>query len=248
MFLCPNYICYCPLNFYNIYKKTLEKLKTGKPVLFTGSPCKIAGLKNFLGKEYDNLYLAEIICACSSSPRVYMNYVNQKGEVAQSPVTSIAFRDKSKGWSKVSTTLTFENGKSESLSRRWNIFYHCFVSAHLAKRSCFRCEFAGDNKIADITMGDFWGYDKINKKLKADKNGVSALKIGTQKGMDLLNEVKNNLCLIDVDVKDIYDNNHSWPIKYTAEREEIFKDLQSGELDTISVLKKYNSRYNKSKK
>ncbi len=229
----------------NIYKKTKKALETGKPVLFTGTPCKIAGLKNFLGREYENLFLAEIICACSSSPRILKRYLNGKTAEKKSSVTSISFRDKSKGWNKVSTTLTFENGKSESTSRRWNIFYHCFVSAYLAKRSCFRCEFAGDNKIADITMGDFWGYDKINKKLKADKNGVSALKIATQKGMDLLGEVKDSLCLIPVSVDDIYNNNHSWHIKYTPEREEIFKDFNASKVGTLNILKKYNSRYNK---
>lgn len=232
----------------NIYKRTEKVLKSGKPVLFTGAPCKIAGLKNYLGRDYDNLITAEIICACSSSARIFKRYLNGKEAEKNSPVTSIAFRDKSKGWHKVATTLKFENGKVESTSRRWNIFYHCFVSAYLAKRSCFRCEFAGDNKIADITMGDFWGYDKVNKKLKADKIGVSALKIATQKGMDYLDEVKENLCMYNVSVDDIYSNNHSWPIKYTPEREEIFKDFAEHKGDTLDILKKYNSRYSKNKK
>lgn len=232
----------------NIYKKTKNALETGKPVLFTGSPCKIAGLKNYLGKDYDNLILVEIICACSSSPRILKRYLNGKEAQKKSPVTSIAFRDKSKGWNKVATTLKFENGTEESTSRRWNIFYHCFVSAYLAKRSCFRCEFAGDNKIADITMGDFWGYNKINKKLKADKTGVSALKVATKRGMEFLDEVKANLCLINVSMNDIYSNNHCWHIKYTPEREEIFKDFSENKGGTLKILKKYNTRYNKTKK
>lgn len=229
----------------NIYKKTKKALDTGKPVLFTGSPCKVAGLKNFLGKEYDNLIIAEIICACSSSPRILKRYLNGKEAQKKSPVTSIAFRDKSKGWDKVATTLKFENGTEESTSRRWNIFYHCFVSAYLAKRSCFRCEFVGDNKIADITMGDFWGYDKVCRNLKADKIGVSALKVATKKGKDFLDSVKESICLIEVPLSDIYNNNHSWPIKYTPEREEIFQDFNSNIKGTLNILKKYNSRYKK---
>jgi coenzyme F420-reducing hydrogenase beta subunit len=231
----------------NIYKKTKKALDTGKPVLFTGAPCKIAGLKNYLGREYENLITAEIICACSSSSRIFKRYLNAKTAEKDSPVTKIAFRDKSKGWNNVATTLNFENGKEESTKRRWNIYYHCFVSAYLAKRSCFRCEFAGDNKIADITMGDFWGYDKINKKLKLDKTGVSVLKIATKKGMDLVNEVKDGLCLYKVSLDDIYNNNHSWPIKYTPEREEIFADFAASKGNTLKILKKYNSRYNKKK-
>lgn len=239
---------YVEARHHNIYKKTKKALKTGKPVLFTGTPCKIAGLKNYLGKDYDNLILAEIICACSSSDKILRSYLEAKGEKKNSPVSSITFRDKSKGWSKVATTLKFENGKSVSKSRREDLYYHCFVSAYLAKRSCFRCEFAGDNKIADITMGDFWGYNKVNKRLKADKNGVSALKISTEKGMNFLEEVKDNLCLINVSVKDIYNNNHCWHIKYTPEREEIFKDFAENKDDILKIFKKYNPRHKKTKK
>ncbi len=231
----------------NIYKKTKKALETGKPVLFTGAPCKIAGLKNYLGREYENLITAEIICACSSSSLIFKRYLKAKTDEKKSNVTKIAFRDKSKGWSNVATTLNFENGKEESTKRRWNIYYHCFVSAYLAKRSCFRCEFVGNNKIADITMGDFWGYDKINKNLKVSKTGVSALKIATKKGMDFLNEIKGGLCLYKVTLDDIYQNNHSWHIKYTPEREEIFNDFAKNKDDTIKILKKYNSRYSKKK-
>ena len=231
----------------NIFKKTKAALESGKPVLFTGAPCKIAGLKNYLGREYENLITAEIICACSSSSLIFKRYLNAKTDEKKSDVTKIAFRDKSKGWNNVATTLHFKNGIEESTKRRWNIYYHCFVSGFLAKRSCFRCEFAGDNKIADITMGDFWGYEKINKKLNADKSGVSALKIATKKGMNLINEVKDNLCLYSVTLDDIYNNNHSWRIKYTPEREEIFKDFLENEDDTIKIFKKYNSRYSKKK-
>lgn len=232
----------------NIYKKTKAALDSGKPVLFTGSPCKIAGLKNYLGREYENLYTAEIICACSSSPLIFRRYLNAKADEKKSPVTRIIFRDKSKGWKNVATTLNFKNGAEESTKRRWNIYYHCFVSAFLAKRSCFRCKFAGDNKIADITMGDFWGYNNINKKLNADKSGVSALKVATKKGMGLINEVKDNLCLYKVAVEDIYNNNHAWHIKYPPEREEIFKDFLENSDNTIKILKKYNPRYNNKKR
>jgi hypothetical protein len=80
-----------------------------------------------------------------------------------------------------------------------------------------------------------------------DKTGVSVLKIATKKGMDLVNEVKDGLCLYKVSLDDIYNNNHSWPIKYTPEREEIFADFAASKGNTLKILKKYNSRYNKKK-
>ncbi len=231
----------------DIFKKTKAALESGKPVLFTGAPCKIAGLKNYLGHEYENLITAEIICACSSSSLIFKHYLDAKTEEKNSAINKITFRDKSKGWNSVATTLNFKNNTEESTKRRWNIYYHCFVSAFLAKRSCFRCEFTGDNIIADITMGDFWGYKKVNKKLDADKLGVSALKVATKKGMNLLNEVKSDLYLYEVLLSDIYDNNHSWPVDFPPEREEIFNDFSETEDNTIKILKKYNSRYTKKK-
>ncbi len=231
----------------DIFKKTKVALESGKPVLFTGAPCKIAGLKNYLSKEYKNLITAEIICACSSSSLIFKRYLDAKTKEKNSAVSKITFRDKSKGWSNIATTLNFENNTEESTKRRWNIYYHCFVSGFLAKRSCFKCEFTGDNKIADITMGDFWGYKKVNKKLNAENFGVSALKVATKKGMELINEVKDNLYLHEVTLSDIYKNNHSWPIDFKPEREEIFNDFSKTEDNAIKILKKYNSRYSKKK-
>ena len=96
-------------------------------------------------------------------------------------------------------------------------------------------------------MGDFWGYKKINKKLNADNSGVSALKVATRKGMILINEVKSDLYLYEVTLSDIYDNNHSWPVDFPPEREEIFNDFLETDDNTIKILKKYNSRYSKKK-
>lgn len=228
----------------NIYKKTEEVLKSGKPVLFTGSPCKIAGLKNYLKKDYDNLYLVDIICECTSSPVAFKKYLEAKEKSKKSKIVSIQFRSKMKGWDKRATEIKFEDSSSECTTERWNIYYHCFISAYLAKRSCYNCQFCGDNKIADVTIGDFWKAEKvINKKL--DDKGYSAVKVGSEKGIKLLEAVSDKLYIQKVTCKEIYDNNHAWPVDLTEIREKILKEITDKNNDAIYILKKYNSRYNK---
>lgn len=227
----------------DIYNKTKKALETGKPVLFTGSPCKVAGLRNFLSKDYDNLYLVEIICECSSSPMAFEKYIESKERMKKCKVTSIKFRSKNKGWAKRSTELTFEDSSYECTQGRFNVYYHCFVSAHLAKRSCYNCQFCGDAGIADITIGDFWNCE-ATLRIKSDDKGYSAIKINSSKGEELLNKSSTNLHLREVEYKDVYNNNHMWPVNYNETRAKILNELQE-EDDAIAVFKRYNTRYKK---
>ena len=183
-------------------------------------------MKNYLGRDYDNLYLVDIICECSSSPMAFRAYLDSKEKQYGGKITEFRFRDKREGWRNRATSIQLDNGKTEVTKQRWNIYYHCFVSGYLAKRSCYQCEFCGDNGIADITIGDFWGLKNFRKDIQDDEKGVSALKIGTQKGIDLLQEIRDELFLEEVKVRDIYDNNHAWPAAINKVRGEILEEIR----------------------
>ncbi len=231
----------------DIYRKTKKALETGRPVLFTGAPCKIAGLKNYLGRDYPNLYLVDIICECSSSPMAFRAYLDSKEKQYGGKIAEIRFRDKREGWRNRATSIQMDNGKSEITKQRWNIYYHCFVSGYMAKRSCYQCEFCGDNGVADLTIGDFWGLKNFRKDMKDDEKGVSAVKVGTQKGLHLLDSIRDNLFLEEVRVCDIYDNNHSWPTAINKVRGKILKEIREDPEHVQKIMKQYNPRYNKPK-
>ena len=221
----------------DIYNKTLKALKTGRPVLFTGSPCKIAGLKNFLGREWDNLFLMEIICHCTSSPLIFRKYLGAKERRVKAPVKSVRFHDKSvQGWGqrKLATIIEFEDGTREAFPSRKNLYFNAYVSGYLAKRSCYECEFCGDNGIADITIGDFWGAEQhLDPQLLSA--GCSALKIGTEKGMALFQKVAPLLYLKEVPVDEMYKTNHHRPVAISKQRALIFKQVLQEGRDVLEV-------------
>ncbi|MBS7174959.1 MAG: Coenzyme F420 hydrogenase/dehydrogenase, beta subunit C-terminal domain [Clostridiales bacterium] len=117
----------------------------------------------------------------------------------------------------------------------------------MAKRSCYQCEFCGDNGVADLTIGDFWGLKNFRKDMKDDEKGVSAVKVGTQKGLHLLDSIRDNLFLEEVRVCDIYDNNHSWPTAINKVRGKILKEIREDPEHVQKIMKQYNPRYNKPK-
>lgn len=109
----------------NAFLKIEQYLKSGRKVMFTGTPCQVAGLRLFLRKSYgDRLLLVEVICHGVPSPLVWRKYlysisraqnIGETNEISypssvathanKSLVTSISFRDKRLGWEKYGLTV-----------------------------------------------------------------------------------------------------------------------------------------------
>lgn len=175
-------------NAYILAKKFLIQ---GRKVLFTGTPCQIAGLKKFLRKEYQNLLTVEIVCHGVPSPKVWEKYLNELPTSNKGSIISISFRDKSLGWKKYSFSLRYshteKNVNSESTSllfsnmHRENIFMRTFLANLTLRPSCHKCRCKEGKSGADITIGDFWGIDQISPEMDDDK-GTSLIIIQTEKG------------------------------------------------------------------
>ena len=180
------------------YKDTEAFLKTGRKVLFSGTPCQIAGLKRFLRKEYDNLLTVDFICHGVPSPGVWREYLKEeterqcggKNSVLSPPkdklgdvrIENISFRNKRLGWKKYSFALTLSttNGSgakntvllSEPLSK--NIFLRGFLADLYLRPSCHACPAKKFKSGSDVTIGDFWGVQNVMPKIDDDK-GVSVM-------------------------------------------------------------------------
>lgn len=167
------------------YKDTEAFLKTGRKVLFSGTPCQIAGLKRFLRKEYDNLLTVDFICHGVPSPGVWREYLKEetarqcggKNSVLSHPkdklgdvrIENISFRDKRLGWKKFSFALTLSttNGSgakntvllSEPLNK--NIFLRGFLADLYLRPSCHACPAKKFKSGSDVTIGDFWGVQNV---------------------------------------------------------------------------------------
>lgn len=180
------------------YKKAENFLKQERKVLFSGTPCQIAGLKRFLRKEYKNLLTVDFICHGVPSPKVWRMYLDEtckkiieqggKNSVSsvltnggrKSCIEAISFRNKILGWKKFSFFLKLNSdyikgGKnSEGLFEPLdsNPYLLGFIRNIFLRPSCYQCPAKCFNSQSDITLADFWGCNKFYPDFDDDK-GVS---------------------------------------------------------------------------
>ena len=173
----------------NCYKEAKAYLSAGKEVLFSGTPCQIAGLKKFLRKEYKNLKTIDVVCHGTPSPiawRKYLDEVSSRYSITQ--ITDIQFRDKTEGWKTFSLSIKYKDKEgSEKIFRETlneNVFMKCFLSNLCLRPSCHACPARKGKSRSDITLADLWGAENICPELD-DNKGVSLILLRNQ-DLDLL--------------------------------------------------------------
>lgn len=181
------------------YSDAERFLKEGRKVLFSGTPCQIAGLKSYLRKEYDNLLAVDCVCHGVPSPGIFREYLKS----LKKPITKINFRDKRAGWKNYSIVL--QSGSSEtSESFHHNEYMQGYLSNIFLRPSCYSCHFREGRSGSDITLGDFWGIEKISPELDDDK-GLSLVIVNNQKTDNLLKILNCNLT--EMQLSDALNNN-----------------------------------------
>lgn len=172
----------------NVYTQIKSLLKEGKTVLFSGTPCQVAGLNAYLGKIYEKLLTVDIVCHGTPSPIVYKKYLSELVENDNEEVFETNFRDKQNGWNPYLITTTTTDA-TYTIPAEKDIFIKAFLKNLCLNKSCAHCPFAKLPRQGDITLGDFWGIDKYSKKLN-DKKGTSAVLINSPKGKSYINYIK----------------------------------------------------------
>lgn len=178
---------YVQSNIKRSFFEVKRFLESGRKVLFSGTPCHVAGLKLFLRKEYDNLLTLEIACHGVPSPKVWHNYLTELTDLNKiSIIKSINFRDKKYGWNGYHFSATYinKNGKTVNMSMPHgdNPFYRGFLNHLYVRPSCYQCPAKSGRSKADITIADFWGIDKLYPPLD-DNKGYSIVCANTDKGL-----------------------------------------------------------------
>ena len=163
-------------------------LKAGRKVLFSGTPCQIAGLRSFLRKDYGNLLAIDFVCHGVPSPGIFKEYLKS---ASRPPITKINFRDKSTGWKHFSVTVKSENAEMSQIYHS-NEYMQGFLGNLYLRPSCDDCHFREGRSGSDITLGDFWGIDKIRPDLDDDK-GLSLVIANNKQANDLLRELGGDM-------------------------------------------------------
>lgn len=185
---------YVQARIENAYKDVRRFLKEERKVLFSGTPCQVAGLHKFLRKTYDNLLTVDFICHGTPSPKVWALYLKDVVDEAKC-ISSLEFRNKQNGWKNFCFNLRYNKGdQTVSLltSFRNNPYIKAFLYDIILRPSCYDCKAKGCSSQSDITIADFWGIQTIFPDMDDDK-GTSMVFINTDKGRTLLDlsKVKN---------------------------------------------------------
>ena len=177
---------YCQSDARDTYRTIAKLLKNGERVLATGLPCHMAALRQYLRNEYDNLLIVDIICQSVPSPLLFEKYIDYLENKYNSKV--VVYHPKNKemgGWHHFSFKAYFENGQ---IYHQCNDLYTSIAFSNgyiMSRHSCYECHFKHMPQPSDLTIGDFWGIDKIDNAFDSPK-GVSKIMVNNQKGLNYL--------------------------------------------------------------
>lgn len=175
------------------YQMVEQDLKQGKTVLYSGTPCQIDGLKNFLGKDYENLYTVDIVCHGVGSQAYFDKYMDYARE-RYGKIKALRFRSKEyAGWSCCGGVVVVDSSdclKKIPYRDFDNYYYSYFLSGDIYRKSCYSCKYANTNRVGDFTLGDYWGVEALNLPLQT-KNGCSLLLVNNRHAMLLLDEIES---------------------------------------------------------
>lgn len=217
------------------FRQVKAFLKSGREVLFSGTPCQVAGLKRFLRKDYENLLTIEVVCHGVPSPKIWREYLSSL-EIKN--ISSISHKDKTTGWRGYSFTIKDINQKvvfTEKASD--NKYMMAFIRNLTLRPSCFSCPAKAGRSHADITLADYWGIEHLLPELD-DNKGTSFICINSPKGLALVNEL--NIQIIRADFQKTTPYN-SCIVKSTIEpvaRKQFWKEYEKQGIAALLCLKK----------
>lgn len=179
---------YVQSDINNCYLKAKEALHQGRKVLFTGTPCQIAGLYSFLGGDHTNLFTLDLICHGVPSPKFFKKYLEYQRRKLKENIIYYNFRSKDKrGWGTQYLIKTKTKTKTKTLSL--DRYGKHFMTGDCYRECCYQCPFANLERVGDITVGDFWGIAKSHPGFNSPK-GVSSVFVNTPKGKQLFECMK----------------------------------------------------------
>ncbi len=176
----------------NIYINIKKYLDSGKKVLFSGSPCQIHAMKQFLGKEYDNLILIDVIC--HGVPSLTMLHKHIKEVSGNRKAKEIKFRYKDPYWDYSFVKIDYEDGGASY--QQFTVdddYFHLFNIGFSIRNSCHECHYTSTHRQGDITLADYWGYRAHDIKMNNYLSGISLVLVNSDKGEMLLDSIKSKL-------------------------------------------------------
>ncbi len=188
-----------------IYSSVKADLNNNKTVLFTGTPCQIAGLRGFLLIDYNNLFLIDIVCHGVPSVNMFKSMIHYYESKLKGHIVNFAFREKRRGWSDFFARIDVE--RNNKISSKYYYcknmaYYQYFLNSDIYRENCYECKYACKKRVGDITLGDYWGIEQSHVDLLKDrkwekclKQGISCVLINSLKGQVLIDGIRESTLL-----------------------------------------------------
>ena len=224
-------------------KKYLEK---GKYVLYSGTPCQIAGLRGYLGKDYENLLLIDIICHGVPSPQMFGSNLEYIAKKKRKKLINYEFRLKeTKGKSNTFfVAYIYDNNIIEYKSYYHDAYFNSFYNMESLNECCYECRYANGIRQGDITLGDFGWAKKWHDEFK-EYDDISCIIVNTYKGEDILEKVKNDFIICCSQFDYVLQNNKNLirPTERPQYRNEIYKFIENNGYEKWADKYFYSMKY-----
>ena len=228
------------------YRQAKQDLASGKRVLFTGTPCQIAGLRQYLKKEDDNLLTADIICHGVPSKRLFQEFMDSYGKHLGGQITAFSFRDKSKGQGMITRCVYRDsagNQKENVKNGKLMAYIALFLKSYTYRINCYSCPFARQERVADLTLGDYWGFHEEYPQVRESQGlsngrGISCILVNTEKGKKIWDVCKEQFSSMPSELEKVARHNDQLrrPSIYHPRRETL---LQLFEKEGYAGVERY---------
>ena len=231
---------YAQSDLRGIFPEVKARLEDGQPVLFSGTPCQVAGLKVYLRKDYANLVTVDFVCHSVPSPMAWQEYVKLRARQdngGQLPST-VNLWDKATGWSRYgySNRFTYADGRTHSAGSGESLYMKLFGGGYISRNACENCHFKGYSRVSDVTVGDFWGIWDIAPEMD-DNKGTSVVLVQSEKGAALLEAIRERLVLKEVSLEDASAQNSAMirTTPVSPRRAEALQKIREGQMEACGA-------------
>ena len=180
-----------------VYNEIKITLHNGKKVMFVGTPCQASAVKNIFGEKYrDSLFIIDFLCHGTGTQKIFDYCIYEEEKKKHGKITEFIFRAKSRS-AEHSFSYKINRDGEERIVSGYHFefpYYNAYLKYSIFNDACYRCQYATGDRVADITLGDFWKIQKYDKKFK-DKNGVSMILVNSEKGKIIFDSIKSE-CII----------------------------------------------------
>ena len=211
----------------NTYKQAKAFLEQNRKVLYSGTPCQIAGLKAFYGKDCENLITVDLICHGVPSPKLFAKYIDWLYKRMGGKIIEYNFRTKEQGgWVAVKRIKARTKTKVKYFIPLLDPYFLAFAENKTLRECCYSCKYAYGKRASDLTIGDYWGIEKMHPDFFS-RDGVSAVLINTHKGKKIWRKCSNKIKSIQSSFENIIKNNLKSPPERPISRNFIYNMEES---------------------